>query len=112
MKIQYLNADAGEFEAPLAETQARRPAKRLDVEREEVDKGLAQLVLTLLELIRQLMERQALRRVERGVLTAEQEEQLGLTLMRLDEKMDELREIFELEKEDINLDLGPLGNLL
>ncbi|RJX19964.1 MAG: gas vesicle protein K [Desulforudis sp.] len=84
----------------------------MDVEREEVDKGLAQLVLTLLELIRQLMERQALRRVERGVLTAEQEEQLGLTLMRLDEKMDELREIFELEKENINLDLGPLGNLL
>ena len=112
MKVQYLNADAGEFEASLAETQTRRPAKRLDVEREEVDKGLAQLVLTLLELIRQLMERQALRRVERGALTPEQEEQLGLTLMRLDEKMNELREIFELKKEDLNLDLGPLGNLL
>jgi CRISPR/Cas system-associated endonuclease Cas1 len=73
---------------------------------------MAQLVLTVIELLRQLMERQALRRVERGSLTEEQEEQLGTALMRLAETMDELKAHFELTDEDLNLRLGPLGNLL
>ncbi|MEV0966918.1 gas vesicle protein K [Streptomyces sp. NPDC049910] len=68
-----------------------------------VERGLAQLILTVVELSRQLMERQALRRVEAGDLTEEQEERIGLTLMLLDERMDELRERFGLRPEDVNL---------
>jgi hypothetical protein len=77
-----------------------------------VEKGLAQLVLTLIELLRQLMERQALRRMDQGSLDDEQVERLGLTFMRLAERMDELKAEFELSDEDLNLDLGPLGSLL
>jgi len=64
------------------------------------------------ELLRQLMERQALRRVEEGSVTDEQAERLGYTLMRLDERMTELLEEFGLEREQLNIDLGPLGTLL
>ena len=70
------------------------------------------LVLTLVELLRQLMERQALRRLDEGSLTDEQAEQVGYTLMRLDERMTELTNHFGLEREDLNIDLGPLGPLL
>jgi hypothetical protein len=76
------------------------------------ERGLAAFVLTLVELLRQLMERQALRRVEDGSVTDEQAERLGCTLMRLNERMDELAEEFGLEREDLNIDLGPLGTLL
>ena len=86
--------------------------RRINADRESLEKGLAQLVLTLVELIRQLMERQALRRIEGGSLSADEVERLGETFMLLEEKMDELREHFELEKEDLNIDLGPLGKLL
>ena len=86
--------------------------RRINADRESLEKGLAQLVLTLVELIRQLMERQALRRIEGGTLSADEVERLGETFMLLEQKMEELREHFELEKEDLNLDLGPLGKLL
>lgn len=76
------------------------------------ERGLAALVLTIVELLRQLMERQAIRRVEDGTVTDEQAERLGATLMRLDERMNELMEHFGLNPEDLNLDLGPLGTLL
>ena len=76
------------------------------------ERGLATLVLTVVELLRQLMERQALRRVEEGSVTDEQAERLGYTLMRLDERMTELLEKFGLEREQLNIDLGPLGTLL
>jgi hypothetical protein len=76
------------------------------------ERGLASLVLTVVELLRQLMERQAIRRVEDGSVTGEQAERLGYTLMRLDERMGELIEHFGLDPEDLNLDLGPLGTLL
>ncbi len=79
---------------------------------EAAERGLAALVLTIVELLRQLMERQAMRRVEDGTVTDEQAERLGYTLMRLDERMTELREHFGLEPEDLNIDLGPLGTLL
>lgn len=78
----------------------------------QVEQGLAKLVLTIIELLRQLMERQAMRRVESDSLTDEQLEELGLTLMRLEEKMEELKIAFGLEHEDLNIDLGPLGKLL
>ena len=86
--------------------------ERLDLDPDMVGRGLGRLVLTLIELIRQLMERQALRRVEAGDLPDEKIEELGLGLMRLEEAMTELREHFGLTPEDLNLDLGPLGRLL
>jgi hypothetical protein len=76
------------------------------------ERGLASLVLTIVELLRQLMERQALRRVEDGTVTDEQAERIGYTLMRLEERMGELLEEFGLDWEDLNIDLGPLGPLL
>lgn len=78
----------------------------------ETQRALASLVMTLVELLRQLMERQAIRRVEEGSVTDEQAERLGSTLMALDERMDELMEAFGLTREELNLDLGPLGTLL
>ena len=86
--------------------------RRVDADPEKVEQGLAQLVLTLIELLRQLMERQALRRMDEGTLTDEEIERLGLTFMRLAERMDELKAEFGLEDKDLNLDLGPLGSLL
>jgi CRISPR/Cas system-associated endonuclease Cas1 len=93
-------------------TQATR--FRLDAgdDPQATERGLASLVLTVVELLRQLMERQAVRRVEEGSVSGEQAERLGCTLMRLDERMDELVEEFGLEREDLNIDLGPLGTLL
>ena len=85
---------------------------RIDADPEQVEKGLAQLVLTLVELLRQLMERQALRRMENDTLTDEQVERLGETFMRLEGRMEELKRHFGLEDEDLNLNLGPLGDLL
>jgi hypothetical protein len=88
------------------------PVGRLEASPEDVERGLAQLVLTLVEFVRQLMERQAIRRMESATLTPEQEENLGIALMRLAEKMDELKEQFGLDDDDLNLSLGPLGDLL
>lgn len=87
-------------------------SRRIDADPEKVEKGLAQLVLTVVELLRQLMERQALHRVEAGTLTDEQVDRLGETLMLLSDRMEELKEEFGLEDRDLNLDLGPLGRLL
>jgi hypothetical protein len=85
---------------------------RIDSEPDTVGRDLGRLVLTLVELLRQLMERQALRRVEAGDLPADTVERLGLGLMHLEEAMDELRQHFGLEPDDLNIDLGPLGHLL
>lgn len=87
-------------------------SRRINADPEGVERGLAQLVLTIVELLRQLMERQALRRVEAGGLSEEQIERLGETLMLLAERMEELKREFGLEERDLNLDLGPLGRLL
>jgi len=85
---------------------------RIDTNPESIAKDLGRLVLTIVELLRQLMERQALRRVELGDLPDETVENLGLGLMRLEEAMTDLREYFGLQPEDLNIDLGPLGSLL
>jgi hypothetical protein len=87
-------------------------SRRIDAEPENAERGLAQLVLTVVELLRQLMERQALRRVEAGGLDDETVERLGRTLMALEQRMEELKQAFGLRDEDLNLDLGPLGRLL
>ena len=85
---------------------------RVDLDADTVGRDLAALVLTVVELLRQLMERQALRRVDSGELRDEQVERIGETLMRLDSCMHELCDRFGLRLSDLNLDLGPLGSLL
>lgn len=86
--------------------------QRLETDADAVARDLLKLVLTIVELIRQLMEKQALRRVEEGDLTDEQVEGLGRGLMHLEEAMEELKERYGLTADDLNLDLGPLGTLL
>ena len=86
--------------------------EQLPLNSNNVEQGLAKLVLTIIELLRQLMERQAMRRVESDTLTDDQLEELGLTLMRLEEKIAELKIIFGLENEELNIELGPLGKLI
>ena len=85
---------------------------RINADREGLEKGLAQLVLTVIELLRQLMERQAIHRIEGGTLSSQEVERLGTTFMELAERMEELKESFGLSDEDLNLNLGPLGNLM
>lgn len=86
--------------------------QRIETDAESVQRDLMRLVLTIVELVRQLMEKQALRRVDAGDLSDEQIEALGTGLMHLSQAMTELRERFGLTQEDLNLDLGPLGTLL
>ncbi|MGW2959395.1 gas vesicle protein K [Streptomyces sp. NPDC001220] len=91
---------------------SRSPARRISSDRDTVERDLLKLVLTLVELLRQLMERQALHRVDRGDLTEDQEERLGATLLLLHDRMSDLCAEHGLTMEDLNLDLGPLGTLL
>ena len=88
------------------------PQSRIDCTPENIDQGLAKLVLSLIELLRQLLERQAIRRMEGGSLSDEQIESMGSSLMKLESKIREMAEQFGLTLADLNLDLGPLGNLL
>ncbi|PRY02357.1 gas vesicle protein K [Allonocardiopsis opalescens] len=92
--------------------EAARLRRRIATEPDTVERDLIKLVLTVVELVRQLMERQALRRVDQGDLTEDQEERIGMTLMLLEDRMTELRERYGLSAADLNLDLGPLGSLL
>lgn len=85
---------------------------RIETDAESVQRDLVRLVLTVVELVRQLMEKQALRRVESGELDDDQTEELGMALMKLAEGMQELRDRFGFSEADLNLDLGPLGPLL
>ena len=85
---------------------------RVNIDAESAGQGLAKLVLTLIEFVRQLLEKQAVRRMEGGLLPPEQVEELGLALMALEAKMEELKADFGLSDEDLNLDLGPLGRLV
>ncbi|MGW7426794.1 gas vesicle protein K [Streptomyces sp. NPDC054813] len=91
---------------------SRSPARRISSDRDTVERDLLRLVLTLVELLRQLMERQALHRVDQGDLTDDQEERLGATLLLLHDRMSDLCAQYGLTMEDLNLDLGPLGTLL
>jgi|SRR5438552_1222003 len=88
------------------------PGARIDCSPENIEQGLAKLVLGLIELLRQLLERQAIRRMQGGSLTDAQVEEMGEALMKLEAKIRELAEHFGLTPADLNLDLGPLGNLL
>ena len=93
------------------EALARALPERINADPEKVEQGLARLVLTLIELLRGVLEHQAIRRMDGGTLTEEQVERLGLALMRLNERMEELKATFGLTDDDLNIDLGPLGRL-
>lgn len=101
-----------ELDVAARELDAPGGAARVCANPENAERGLAQLVLTIVELLRQLMERQAVRRMESGSLSDEQIERMGETFMKLEQRMTELRDHFGLSTEDLNLDLGPLGHLL
>lgn len=104
-------AELERLSAELAEIAPALP-RRLDATPDDIDAGVGRLVLTLVEFVRQILEHQAIRRMEGGTLSEEETENLGLALMRLEERLDEVREIFGLEEDDLNIDLGPLGRLL
>ena len=107
-------ADPSRVELPVAELVelAERLPRRIEVDPESVQEDLARLVLTLVELLRRVVEHQAVRRMEDGDLSDEQVERMGTALWRLEEKMDEIKAAFGLAGEDLNVDLGPLGKLL
>src|SRR5215813_8837614 len=90
---------------------ARALPDRINADPDRVEQGLARLVLTVIELLREVLEHQAVRRMDGGTLTDEEIERLGLALLKLSRRMDELKAIFGLTDEDLNIDLGPLGRL-
>jgi CII-binding regulator of phage lambda lysogenization HflD len=93
-------------------TVGEAPVERIDCSPENIEQGLARLVLSLIELLRRLLERQAIRRMEGGSLEEGKIEEMGQALMKLEAKVHELAAAFGLKPEDLNLELGPLGNLL
>ena len=112
MKYGEVRGRPEDFEAfSLAEAipQPQLP-QRINLDPDQVERGLVQLVLSVIELVRQLMEKQALRRIEGGSLSSPQIEKLGTTLMRLEQQMSQLKEHFQID--NLNIDLGPLGDLL
>lgn len=86
--------------------------KRINIDPEKIENGLAKLVLTLVELIKKLLEKQAIRRIEGGSLSGEEVERIGEALMKLEDKLQELKELFGLKDEDLALNLGPLRDLI
>jgi Gas vesicle protein K len=90
---------------------ARALPDRINADPERVEQGLARLVLTVIELLREVLEHQAVRRMDGGTLSDAEVERLGLALLKLNKRMDELKAIFGLTDEDLNIDLGPLGRL-
>ncbi|HEX6049111.1 MAG TPA: gas vesicle protein K [Gemmatimonadaceae bacterium] len=97
--------------AVALEALARSLPEHINADPERVEQGLARLVLTVVELLRQVLEHQAIRRMDGGTLTDAEVERLGLALLKLDRRMDELKDVFGLTDEDLNIDLGPLGRL-
>jgi len=103
--------EIGELRRELERVRGLLP-DRINVDPEGVEQGLAKLVLTLVEFLRQLLERQAIRRMDGGTLTDDEIERVGVALMRLEAKVREMAEAFGLDPDDLNLGLGPIGKLL
>jgi hypothetical protein len=95
----------------VEERTAEAAAIRWNADPEEVQRSVVKLVLTLVEFLRELLERQAIRRMENGTLTPEETESVGLAIMRIEQTIHSLAKQFDLAPEDLNLDLGPLGRL-
>jgi hypothetical protein len=118
LRALKVNSDSlGDFAKVMGTSWATRPTmngenKRLNLDQTSVKNGLGQLVLTLVKLLHDLLERQAIRRMEAGSLTESEIERLGTTLMMQAQEIERLRREFGLAEEDLNLDLGPLGKLL
>jgi hypothetical protein len=108
--VSALSPPSGASSASLA-TVAEALPPRIDADPEKVENGLAKLVLTLIEVLRKVLEHQAVRRMEGGNLSAEEVERLGVALLRLNDKMQDMKGIFGLTDEDLQIDLGPLGRL-
>jgi hypothetical protein len=100
------------FEPPPARRHARTGDRRINIDSEDLKNGLAQLVLTLVKLLHELLEKQAIRRIESGRLGEDECERIGLALMKQSDQIEKLRNAFGLSEQDLNLDLGPLGKLL
>ncbi|CAN5887764.1 gas vesicle protein K [soil metagenome] len=109
-----MTAGADDLERLAAELRDIVPAlpRRIDASPDDIEAGLARLVLTLVEFLRQVLEHQAVRRMEAGSLSDEETERIGLALMRLQERLEDIKSAFGIEGEDLNIDLGPLGRLL
>jgi len=107
LEIEELDALRAELER-----QAAAVAPRWNADPEEVQRSVARLVLALVEFLRKLMEKQAIRRMEADTLTEEETENVGLALMKLEETLHEIASRFGLTPEELNLDLGPLGRLI
>ena len=103
--------EIGELRRELERVRGLLP-DQVNVDPEGVEQGLAKLVLTLVEFLRQLLERQAIRRMDGGTLTDDEIERVGIALMRLEAKVREMAEAFDLDPDDLNLGLGPIGKLL
>lgn len=114
MKVMSPMTETDEVRMLEARLQDLAPAlgERIDAEAGDIESGVARLVLTVVELLRRALEHQAVRRMEGGGLSDAQVEQLGLALMRLEERLEDIKRVFGLEDGDLNLDLGPLGRLI
>lgn len=109
---KLLAGSAAELDDLAHRNERTAPRTRIDADPERLEQGLAQLVLTLVDLLRQLLERQAIRRMESGSLHDEEIERLGMAFMKMEERMQDLLEVFGLEQGDLDIDLGPLGRLI
>ncbi len=107
-----MNAPESFFLPEQGKPELSSVSPRIALDPESVKNGLGQLVLTVVELVRQLLEKQAIRRIEGGSLSEDEIERLGLTFLELDRQMERLKKEFGLTDKDLNLDLGPLGKLL
>ncbi len=110
-KILFNSGSLEEFSDEMWKMSESEESK-LKLGPDNADSGLAKLVLTLVELIRKLVEKQAMRRVDGGSLSDDEIERLGETLMKLEMKMEELKKHFNLTDRDLNISLGPLGDLM
>lgn len=110
-RLAQLDASSTTEAVAALQALARSLPERINADPERVEQGLARLVLTLIELLRKILEHQAVRRMDGGTLADEDVERLGLALMKLNQRMDELKETFGLSDDDLKIDLGPLGQL-
>jgi hypothetical protein len=110
--VDVLEPDLEAIRRELARAADAAGPPRWNANPEDVRRSVVKLVLTLVEMLRQLMERQAIRRMEEGTLTDDETEKLGASLMRLEETIREIGAQFDLRPEDLNLDLGPVGKLM
>src|SRR5512138_3765581 len=106
-----LQSDDSDHATAALSAIARALPERINADPDRVEQGLARLVMTVIELLREVLEHQAVRRMDGGTLSEEEIERLGLALLKLNNRMDELKAVFGLTDEDLNIDLGPLGRL-